>query len=63
MATPHITLHPEQKHLEKRRDGNLTGGIVLKFEAGRTGDLVLSRASIKNTVFCCVTWCLVAQRY
>lgn len=45
----------EQKHLERERDGNLTGIIVLKFEAGTTGDLVLSCTWIKNRIFCYVT--------
>lgn len=44
----------EQRHLERERDGNLTGIIVLKFQAGTTGDLVLSRTWIK-IVFCYVT--------
>lgn len=43
----------EQKHLERERDGNLTGIIVLKFQAGTSGDLVLSRTWIKNSLLLC----------
>lgn len=43
----------KQKHLESWRDENLTGFIVGKFEAGTTGDLVLSRTWIKNSLLLC----------
>lgn len=58
----------EQKHLERERDGNLTGIIGLKFQAGTTGDSVLPCTWITNRVLCyhlvsCCTnvlsWCIL----